>query len=136
MKKDIPILKVEEVAIAIIPRLEHEEDHEEFWDAYLINLKDEPIHAVLVNSTGYGEIDGEQRRTTTLRYFWDNIGPQEAVKIEPVQKSVLPLANEYWVSFSFHDYLYDKKYVFVPGSLETMHFTDVPLLHRKGVMIK
>ncbi|MBL7802649.1 MAG: hypothetical protein JNL02_02860 [Saprospiraceae bacterium] len=136
MKKDIPILKVEEVAIAIIPRLEHEEDYEEFWDAYLINLKDEPIHAVLVNSTGYGEIDGEQRRTTTLRYFWDNIGPKEAVKIEPVQKSVLPLANEYWVSFSFHDYLYDKKYVFVPGSLETMHFTDVPLLHRKGVMIK
>ncbi|HNL38797.1 MAG: hypothetical protein U0U46_17255 [Saprospiraceae bacterium] len=136
MKKDIPILKVEDLAVAIIPRLEYEEDHEEFWDAYLINLKNEPIRSVLVNSTGYGEIDGEQRRTTTLRYFWDRIGPNEVVKIEPVQKSVLTLANEYWVSFSFHDYLYDKKYVFVAGSLEDIHFTDIPLLNRKGVMIK
>lgn len=136
MKKDIPILKVEDLAVAVVPRLEHEEDHEEFWDAYLINLKNEPIHSVLVNSTGYGEIDGEQRRTTTLRYFWDHIGPKEVVKIEPVQKSVLTLANEYWISFSFHDYLYDKKYVFVAGSLEGIHFTDVPLLNRKGVMIK
>ncbi|HNM26709.1 MAG TPA: hypothetical protein PKL15_14815, partial [Saprospiraceae bacterium] len=110
MKKDIPILKVEDLAVAIIPRLEYEEDHEEFWDAYLINLKNEPIRSVLVNSTGYGEIDGEQRRTTTLRYFWDRIGPTEVVKIEPVQKSVLTLANEYWVSFYIDRNIYDKKY--------------------------
>ncbi len=136
MKKDIPILKVEDLAVAIVPRLDHEEDHEEFWDTYLINLKKEPIFSVLVNSCGYGELDGEQRRTTTLRYFWESIGPMEAVKIEPVQKTVLALANEYWVSFSFQDYLYDKKYVFVPGSLEAIHFTEIPLLNRKGVMIR
>lgn len=136
MKKDIPILKVEDVAVAIVPRLEHEEDYQEFWDTYLINLKNEPIYSVLVNSRGYGELDGEKRETTTLRYFWDAVGPREAVKIEPVQKSVLGLANEYWISFSFHDYLYDKQYVFVPGSLEAMHFTDIPLLHRRGVMIR
>lgn len=136
MKKDIPILKVEDLAVAIVPRFEHEEDHEDFWDTYLINLKNEPIFSVLVNSRGYGELDGEQRRTSTLRYFWESIGPMEAVKIEPVQKTVLALANEYWVSFSYNDYLYDKKYVFVPGSLEAIHFTDIPFLHRKGVMIK
>lgn len=136
MKKDIPILKVEDMVVAVVPRMAHEEDHEEFWDSYLINLKEEPIYAVLVNSRGYGVLDGEQRRTTTLRYFWDRIEPKSAVKIEPVQKSVLRLANEYWISFSFHDYLYDKKYVFVPGSLEEIHFTDIPLLARKGVMIR
>ena len=75
MKKDIPILKVEDLAIAIVPRLEHEEDHQEFWDSYLLNLKEEPIRSVLVNSRGYGEIDGEPRKTTALRYFWDEIGP-------------------------------------------------------------
>lgn len=136
MKKDIPILKVEDMVVAVVPRMAHEEDHEEFWDSYLINLKEEPIFAVLVNSRGYGVLDGEQRRTTTLRYFWEKIEPLSAVKIEPVQKSVLRLANEYWISFSFHDYLYDKKYVFVPGSLEEIHFTDIPLLARKGVMIR
>lgn len=136
MKKDIPILKVEDLAVVIVPRLEFEEDHEDFWDTYLINLKNEPIYSVLVNSRGYGVLDGEQRQTTTLRYFWESIGPLEVVKIEPVEKSVLSLANEYWVSFSYRDYLYDKKYVFVPGSLEAMHFTDIPILNRKGVMIK
>lgn len=136
MKKDIPIRKVEDLAIAVVPRQEYEEDHEDFWDTYLINLKDEPIHAVLVNSRGYGELDGEQRRTSTLRYFWERIDPKSAVKVEPIQKSVLKLANEYWVSFSYKDYLYDKKYVFVPGSLEEMNFTDIPLLQRKGVMIR
>lgn len=136
MKKDIPILKVEDLAIAIVPRLETEEDHEYFWDTYLINLKDEAIFSVLVNSRGYGEIEGEQRKTSTLRYFWETIGPLEIVKIEPVPKNVLDLANEYWVSFSFNEYLYDKKYVFVPGSLDQMNFTEIPFLNRKGVMIR
>jgi hypothetical protein len=136
MKKDIPILKVEDLAIAVVPRLPSDEDNDFFWDSYLINLKDEPIKSVLVNSRGYGEIEGEQRRTSTMRYFWEEIGPLEIVKIEPVQKEVLGLANEFWVSFTYNDYLYDKKYVFVPGSLEEMHFTEIPFLDRKGVMIR
>ena len=136
MKKDIPIQKVEDLAIAIVPRQADEEDHEYFWDAYLINLKDETIRSVLINSRGYGEIDGEPRKTTTLRYFWETIGPLELVKIEPVPKDVMALANEYWVSFSYNDYLYDKKYVFVPGSLEEMNFTEIPFLNRRGVMIR
>lgn len=136
MIKDILIQKVEDLAIALAPRLPEEEDSEHFWDAYLINLKDEAIHSVLVNSTGYGEIDDEKRRTSTLRYFWETIGPLEIVKIEPVQKTVFDLASEFWVSFSFNDYLYDKKYVFVPGSLNEINFTDIPFLDRKGVMIR
>ncbi|MCB0573604.1 MAG: hypothetical protein KDC61_03450, partial [Saprospiraceae bacterium] len=100
------------------------------------NLKEEPIRSVLVNARGYGVIEGEQRKTTTLRYFWDEIGPMEVVKIEPVQKAVLGIANEYWISFSFNDYLYDKKYVFVPGSLDEINFTEIPFLNRKGVMIR
>jgi len=114
----------------------HEEDHEDFWDTYLLNLKNEPIFSVIVNSRGYGEIEGQARKTTTLRYFWDRIEPMTAVKVEPVEKAVFALANEYWVSFSFQDYLYDKQYVFVPGSLDEIHFSDIPLLNRKGVMIR
>ena len=136
MKKDIPILKVEDLAIAMVPRLPHEEDYEDFWDSYLINLKDESIRGVMINSKGYGEIDGEHRQTSVLRYFWEEIGPLEIVKIEPVYKAVFGLANEYWVSFSWNNYLYDKKYVFVPGSLDVMNFTEIPFLDRKGVMIR
>lgn len=136
MKKDIVEQKVEDLIIALTPRLPHEEDHEDFWDAWLINLKEEPIRSVLVNSRGYGEIDGEKRQTSALRYFWEVVEPLEVVKIEPLHKDVLQLASEFWVSFSFENYLYDKRYVFVQGSYDTQYFTDIPFLDRRGVMIR
>lgn len=136
MKEDIEIRKVEDLAIAIVPREPGEDGFEDFWDAYLINLKDEPIRSVLVNATGYGEVNGELLRTSSLRYFWETIEPLGLEKIEPIQKTLFSMANEYWVSFSAEDYLFDKKYVFVQGSLEESNFTDIPFLARRGVMIR
>jgi hypothetical protein len=135
MKKDILIRKVEDLAIAVAPREAHEEDADLFWDVYLINLKDESIRSVLLNSRGYGEINGEPRQTATFRHFWEEIGPLDIVKVEPLQVDVFALANEFWVSFSHDNYLYDRKYIFVPGSLDEMNFTDIPFLDRRGVMI-
>jgi len=40
------------------------------------------------------------------------------------------------VSFTFDDYMYDKKYVFVKGSITKDNFTKIPMLDRKGVMIR
>lgn len=136
MKKDIEIRKVEDLVVAVAPRLPHEEDHDFFWDAYLINLKDEPLRSVIVNSTGYGEIDGQPRRTSTLRYFFEELAPLSVVKIEPVQIGLLNMASEFWVSFSHDNYLYDKKYVFVPGSFDEILFAPIPFLDRRGVMIR
>jgi hypothetical protein len=56
--------------------------------------------------------------------------------IEPIQTALFWLNHEYWVSFSFDGQLYDKKYVFVPGSFEQVNFTMIPFLDRKGVMIR
>ena len=51
MKKDIPELKVEDLAIAIVPREEVIVNPEEdLWDTYIINLKDEKIKSVLIAS--------------------------------------------------------------------------------------
>ncbi|MBL7826343.1 MAG: hypothetical protein JNJ57_06915 [Saprospiraceae bacterium] len=136
MKKDIEQRKVDDLIIAVAPRLPGEEGYEDFWDAYILNLKDEPIRSVLVNSTGYGEINGEMRRTSSLRYFWEILGPLQLEKIEPIQITLFHLAHEFWVSFSFDEYLYDKKYVFVPGSLDDRNFTEIPFLGRQGVMIR
>jgi hypothetical protein len=136
MIKDIPIYKVEELAIAILPRVDNGTPEDEMWDVYLVNLKDAPIENVLVNSRGYGEVDGEQMKTTTLRHFFNKVGPHQAHLIEPIQTKLFDIANEYWVSFSFGGYMYDKKYVFVRGSINTDNFTTVPVLERKGVMIR
>lgn len=135
MKKDIPQLKVEDIAIAIIPR-ENEESDEELWDTYLINFKKDTIKSVLINSKGYGNIKGEKMRTTVLRHFFEEIGPSRCVKIEPIQTKLFGLTNEYWVSFVYNNYMYDKKYVFVRGSIDEMNFTNIPFINRKGVMIK
>ncbi len=131
MKKDIPKLKVEDLAIAIVPRI-----GEELWDTYILNLKEDPITDVFINSHGYGEIDGEDFKTTTLRHFFEAIGPLEIIKIEPIQTSLFQLTNEYWVSFRFEGYMYDKKYVFVKGSIDELNFTPIPFLNAKGVMIR
>ena len=137
MKKDIPKHKVEDLAIAIVPREEVVENPEQdLWDTYIINMKDEKIKSVLVASQGYGNLEGEDMKTTTLRHFYAEIGPSEIVKIEPIQRKLFDLTNEYWVSFNFDGYMYDKKYIFVKGSISEINFTSIPFLNRKGVMIK
>ncbi len=137
MKKDIPKHKVEDLAIAVVPRDERIEDPaEDLWDTYIINLKDEKIKSVLIASQGYGELDGKEMKTTTLRHFFEEIGPLEILKIEPIQRKLFDLTNEYWVSFNFEGYMYDKKYVFVKGSISDINFTLIPFINRKGVMIR
>lgn len=135
MKKDIPQLKVENVAIAVVPRIEEGEETE-LWDTYILNLKDESIKSVLISSKGYGDIEGEKMKTTVLRHFFEEIEPSSWVKVEPIQTKLFAITNEYWVSFVEKDYMYDKKYVFVKGSITASNFTKVPLINRKGVMIK
>lgn len=130
MKKDIPQRKVEDLAIAVVPR------DEELWDVYIFNLKDKPISNVLIQSRGYGNINNKATQTTTLRHFFEQIGPLQFHKIEPIQKEVFSLTNEYWVSFRYDGYMYDKKYVFVVGSIDEMNFTPIPFLNERGVMIR
>lgn len=134
MKRDIEQRKVEDIALVIAPRPYGED--EELWDTYLLNLKEEPIENVLVSSRGYGSIDGEKMRTTTLRHFFARIGPREVVQIEPIQVKLFDITNEYWVSFNYDDFMFDKKYVFVAGSINADHFIRIPILDRQGVMIR
>jgi|AntRauTorckE5430_2_1112549.scaffolds.fasta_scaffold12276_2 hypothetical protein len=135
MMKDIPNLKVEDLAIAVAPRKDQSTE-EMLWDSYLINLKEEPISNVLVNSRGYGELDGEKMKTTVLRHFFEEIGPLQVVKIEPIQSKLFALTNEYWISFTHEGHMYDKKYVFVKGSIQEDNFTTIPFINLKGVMIR
>ena len=135
MKKDIPDLKVEDLAIVIAPRDEYGE--EELWDTFIINLKDEPIQNVMVVSRGYGEdVAGEKRATSTLRHFFEQISPLALLQIEPIHTDLFWMSHEYWVSFTYNGHMYDKKYIFVVGSIDKAHFTPIPFLNKRGVMIR
>ncbi|MEZ5002770.1 MAG: hypothetical protein R2730_07020 [Chitinophagales bacterium] len=133
MLKDIDFKKVEDTAMAIIPE---EEGNELVWNAYLINTGNSVIRSVLVNSKGYGEIEEKTVRTSSLRQFFEFIDAGSSVKVEEIREELLVLNNEFWVSFSKDGYLFDKKYVFVIDSLRDEHFIQVPVLQKRGVLIK
>lgn len=135
MLKDIPKQKVEDLAIAIIPP-ESGDMENDLWDVVLLNLHEFPILSVLVSARGYGELKGEQRKTATFRYFIEEVGAMQDHKLEPIQPAVFELTNEYWVSFSLGNHLFDKKYIFVRGSISPDNFTTIPFYDRKGVLIR
>lgn len=134
MKKDIPIPEVENVAVAVVR--EANEKGEEGWYVYLLNLGNETLEGVLVTSKGYGEMKGEKKNTSILRHFLDTIPGKGFAKIEPIMEELFGLTNEYWVSFYKQKVMYDKKYIFLAESISSRLFTQVPLLNKKGVMIR
>jgi hypothetical protein len=121
MRKDIHSPKVEGVAMAVVR--EPDEEGEEAWYVYLVNQNDFALENVLVSSRGYGELAGETRKTSEMRHF---IGQQD----------VFALSNQFWLSFYIGRELHDKKYIFLPESIQEENFTTVPLMKKRGVMIQ
>jgi hypothetical protein len=134
MKKDIAPPTVEDIAVAVIK--ETNELNETEWNVYLINLKKEKIEAVLVSSKGYGRLNEEDVKTSTLRHFLDVVDPKDFKKIEPIVETLFGLNNEFWVSFYINKIMYDKKYIFLPETIKEENFILVPYINKKGVMIK
>lgn len=134
MKKDINPPLVEDIAVAVVKELN--ELNEDVWNVYLLNLKKENIEGVLVTSKGYGTYNEEEVKTSTLRHFLDVVNAGDFKKIEPIVETVFGLNNEYWVSFFLNNVMYDKKYIFLPETIKEENFTSVPLVNKKGVMIK
>jgi len=136
MLKDIEFKKVEDFAVAIVPRNEKIEGEPELWDCYLFNLKDETLKCVIINTRSYGMVDGIEQKTATFRHLIDELGPLEYVKLEAVDAALFHLNTEIWVSFLANNHLYDKRYTFVSESINPTNFTTIPFLNQKGVMIK
>ena len=131
MRRDIPILEVTEVGLALVP--EKEPTHGEIWVAHLVNLKDHPLKNILVNVTGKGEVNGTSKKTATLRYLIPEIGPLSSHQIEILMPEVMSVTNQFWVSFSSENYLYDKKFIVPDDAREVMELVGIPVLHCEGL---
>ena len=134
MLKDIPKLIVENIVVAIVH--EPNDEGELLWNAYLVNLYDQQISNVLVSSKGYGNFDGRDVKTSVLRHLIGNIDAKEYAKIEPIMDNLFGLSNEFWVSFYLGKHIYDKKYIFLPETISESNFTLIPVLNKRGVMIR
>lgn len=135
MKKDINPSPIKDVAVAVVKEVN--ELNQEVWNVYLINMKDEKINQVLVSSKGYLKLEnGEETKTSVLRHALGDIEPRSFIKIEPIVEEVFGLHNEYWVSFFKDNELLDKKYIFLAETIKDENLTLVPVLDKKGIMIK
>jgi hypothetical protein len=45
------------------------------------------------------------------------------------------LSNEYWVSFWVDETMYDKRFVFVAGTIQPQQFKIIPQLNAKGIIL-
>lgn len=135
MKKDINPPTVKDVAVAIVK--DKNDEGEDIWNAYIINYKNEAINEVLVTSKGYlTDIKGNETKTSTLRHAMGILEPNDFAIIEPIMENVFALHNEYWVSFFSDKGLLDKKFVFLAETIKDENLIDIPVLNKKGVMIK
>ena len=136
MKQDIPFDPVEGVSVAVIPDdTALTPEGQAIWQVYLLNHNAFPLQNVIVNANGYGlQDDGEQVRTSTLRYVFEEVPPHTAVPVEPIDSALFHLNNQYWVSYYHGPQIFDKKFIFVPDSIVPDHFTHIALLDRLGVL--
>jgi len=131
MKKDIerPIMDGVTVAIKL-----DDSTSENQWTVYVINTNDFNIEHVLVASKGYGKKKGEKQNTSTLRHFYDRLEAKSIQQIELITAEVFHLFNEYWVSYYVEGKLYDKKFTFVPDSINTNNLSFIKYLNAQGVL--
>ncbi|MDX2195079.1 MAG: hypothetical protein NW207_01570 [Cytophagales bacterium] len=132
MKKDISFPQVEGINIAIVKNTNEVGQQE--WYVYIINKNDYAIQGVIVNSRGYGEIEGEKRETSILRQLFDEIAPQSYHIVEPIDPALFVLNNEFWVSYYVNGHIYDKRFTFVPDSIVEPNMIHIGILKMKGVL--
>ncbi len=131
MKKDIEFHPVTGVKLAIA---KEETSEGTAWSVYIINLNLIELKTVMVTSKGYGQIKCEKRVTSALRHLIEEIGPQSIAKVEPIDPAVFALTNEFWVSYYILDQIFDKKFIFTPGSFDPQFVRMIPELGLEGIL--
>ncbi len=129
MKKDIEIPVVKDVYIALVHEWNDEFLSNE-WHAYILNDGSTPITLVFVVSKGYhGDI-----KTATLRHSMEALEAKSYEKLEFVQKEVLDLTNEFYVTYYLKGTLYEKRFIFQKDSVTAQKLTQIPLLDKSGIL--
>jgi len=135
MKQDIPFDPVSGVSVAVVPdepallTAATVPDEQSVWTVYLLNDNDFELTNVLISAEGYGEQPGgEAVRTSVLRYHFASVAPRSATPVELIAPAVFHLTNQYWVSYYQGAQVFDKKFLFVPGSIVAAHLRPLARL--------
>lgn len=116
--------------IAIWEQINDEPLH---WHIYIYNEGKENLNNVLVTTSGYGELNGKDVKTSLLRYSLDDVSGYTAKRIEPIMTDVLGLYNQYWVSFYKEGVIYDRRFIFPPSSITSEKKVKIAHLGAEGI---
>lgn len=135
MREELQGPKVEDVAVAVIQEIT--EENEKIYTVFLANFRTDIMEGIIITSKGYGNNanTGEKVETSTLRHCIEVMLPGEVAKIEPIMEDVFGLANEYWMSFWVDGVMYDKKFVFLPETIQEKNMKHIPKMNATGLMI-
>ncbi|MDX1628761.1 MAG: hypothetical protein R3345_08675 [Fulvivirga sp.] len=132
MKKDIEYPVVKNVNVAIVP--EQDDAGNLAWRVYLVNNNNFALENTLVTSTGYGKKAGEKQKTSTIRQFLDTVPANEGMIIESIAPEVFHLNNEYWVSYYVKGKMFDKKFIFLPDTIQEDNLVFIKTINKKGIL--
>lgn len=132
MKKDIETPEVKNVTLAVVR--EKNILNQDEWKVFIINNNTHPIENTLVASQGYGEKEGEQQRTSTLRHFLETVPAEGFAMVEPIDPGLFHLNNEYWVSYYVDTQIFDRRFIFVPDSICEKNLTFIKKLDMEGIL--
>ena len=132
MLKDIKPEEVKDIGIAVVKESLAVND----WKVYLVNLSDNRLENVIINSTGFG-VDGHEQsvHTATFRHYIETVKPRTAIAFETIIEEIFHLSNRFWLSYYIGKKIFERKYEFVPGSISEEFFVSVPFTCKQGVMI-
>jgi hypothetical protein len=113
------------VAMAVVPSKEHH-----LWQVYLINRNKHSLETILVTSKGYHE----DQKTSLLRHAIPHLEAGSLALIESISPEVFHFTNEFWISFYIGTQIYDKKYIYLPSSINASNLSYIEELKLKGVL--
>jgi len=133
MKKDIQIPEVTNVFMAIVKEYNSEFQCED-WNAYIINNKEVDLEMVLIVSKGYDE--DKLIETSLMRHKIEKLPANSFAKVELLQGEVLKLSNFFNVTFFDGSKMFDKKYLFKKGTIKESSLRTIPILNKRGILVK
>lgn len=133
MKKDIKIPEVTNVFMAVVKEYNNEFKCDD-WNAYIINNKEVDLEMILIVSKGYDE--NTLAETSLLRHKIEKLPAQSFAKVELMHEDVLKLANFFNVTFFEENTMFDKKFLFKKGSIKESALRTIPLLNKRGILLK
>ncbi len=133
MKKDIKIPEVSDVFMAVVKEYNSNFQCED-WNAYIINNKQVAIEMVLIVSKGYDE--DTLTETSLMRHKIEKLPAKSFAKVELMQEAILKLSNFFNVTFFEGNTIFDKKYLFEKGTIKESALRNIPLLNKRGILVK